>query len=388
MSSRTRLLVLLVSTPLVAFVIIGGLLGKASAREDSYQHLRVFEDVVSLIMNNYVEEVDVARVMEGAMRGLADGLDADSSFLTADDVARIERNTALPAGDSGLELTRQYYLRIIAARDGSPAAKAGLRTGDYVRAIDGRSTRDMSLFEGTRRLRGAVGSKVTLTVLRGSAAEPHEVVLVRTRDAPVPVTSRMAAPGVGYLRVAAFGPATAGELSAQIATLRGAGASHVVIDLRGTAQGSVDAALSAARLFVKNGTLAQREARGTILETLTATGRDGVVSLPVTILATAGTSGPAEVFASALTGNDRADIVGERTLGRAGEQKLVKLPDGSGLWMTWARYLTPAGKAIHGTGLEPTEAIDDPDVEFGGPPPAADPILDKALARAAAREAA
>ena len=121
------------------------------AATTTYQHLRVFEDVVSLILNNYVEEAKVDKVMEGAMHGLADGLDPDSAYLTADagEADRAGRRRC-PAGDVGLELTRQYYLRVIAARDDSPAAKAGLQTGDYVRAIDGKPTRDMSVFEGMR----------------------------------------------------------------------------------------------------------------------------------------------------------------------------------------------------------------------------------------------
>src|SRR5439155_17502689 len=127
------------------------------AREDTYQHLKVFDDVVNLITNNYVEPANVDKVMNGAMRGLADGLDPDSAFLSTDEVKQIETNAAQPPADVGLELTRQYYLRVIAARDNSPAAKAGLRTGDYLRAIGDMPTREMSVREGMRRLRGATG---------------------------------------------------------------------------------------------------------------------------------------------------------------------------------------------------------------------------------------
>ena len=115
------------------------------------------------------------------MRGLADGLDPDSAYLTAKQVAALESRAALPDGEVGLELTRQYYLRVIAAREGSPAAAAGLQTGDYVRGIDGKPTREMSVFEGTRLLHGQPGSKVTLTIIRGNAADPHEIPLVREK---------------------------------------------------------------------------------------------------------------------------------------------------------------------------------------------------------------
>src|SRR3954465_13548784 len=208
MSSRTRLVVLSISAPVIAFAVIGGFLGRVMAREDTFQHLKPFDDVVNFISSNYVEPVDISKVMQGAMRGLADGLDSDSAYLTPAQVKDVESQKALPAGDLGLELTRQYYLRVIAARDGSPAAKAGLRTGDYLRAIDDKPTREMSVWEGMRALRGAPGSHVTLSILGGSAADPHPVELIR---APMPaseVHSHMAAAGVGYVRIAAVGPTT------------------------------------------------------------------------------------------------------------------------------------------------------------------------------------
>src|SRR5919106_2168532 len=135
MTSRTRLLVLAISTPVIAFAIIGGFLGQAMTRDDTYQHLRVFEDVISLVLNNYVEEVDINKAMSGAMHGLAEGLDADSAYLTPALVKTLDE--APGPADVGLELTRQYYLRVFSAREGSAAAKAGIRTGDYVRMING-----------------------------------------------------------------------------------------------------------------------------------------------------------------------------------------------------------------------------------------------------------
>src|SRR5258707_15285754 len=136
MSARPRLIVMTISAPVIAFAIVGGFLGKVMARDNTYQHLKIFDDVIGLITNNYVEQVDVNKVMHGAMHGLADGLDPDSAYLTADEVKQAESGAALPAGDIGLELTRQYYLRGVSARDNSPAAKAGLRPGDYGRAFN------------------------------------------------------------------------------------------------------------------------------------------------------------------------------------------------------------------------------------------------------------
>jgi len=379
MRIRGRVLVLALSMAVIGFAVVGGFMSNAIARQDSYQYLRTFEDVVSLILNNYVEAVDIDKVMHGAMHGLADGLDPDSAYLDAGQVKVFEKGDLGGSGQTGIELTRQYYLRVIAARDGSPAAKAGLMPGDYIRAIDGQSTRDTTVYEGQRLLRGKPGTKVHLTVLRGNAAEPHELDLVREELPAIAVRSRIAAPGVGYLRVAEFGKATVDQLKGEVSSLSKAGAKSVIVDLRGTAVGDVDTGIAAARLFVKTGTLAYRQDRGREKEAIAAGAGDGAVTLPVAILTDNGTSSGAEVFAAALAGNKRATLVGERTLGRAARQKLVRLPDGSGLMLTHLLYLTPGGVAIHEKGLVPEIGVEQPDLDFGQPAPARDATLDRAI---------
>jgi carboxyl-terminal processing protease len=388
MSARTRLIVMTISAPVIAFAIVGGFLSKVMARDNTYQHLKIFDDVIGLITNNYVEEVDVDKVMHGAMHGLADGLDPDSSYLSPEEVKQLSANAPLPAGDVGLELTRQYYLRVIAARDNSPAARAALRTGDYVRAIDGTPTREMSVWEGMHALRGAPGSTVSVTVIRGNAADPHVVELTRDSAPASDVSGRVAAPGIGYVRIAAIGPTSSDQVKSQVATLAKAGASKLILDLRRTSTGSLDNGLAVARLFVATGTLAMRESRGTPRETISSAAGDGSIVLPTVLLVDSGTSGAAELFASALSGNQRADLVGEHTIGRTAVQHLVKLPDGSGLWLSTTRYLTPTGTPLHEKGLAPSVAVEQPDVEFGQGAPTNDPTLDKAIERLTAKQAA
>lgn len=388
MSSSFRRVVLWVSAPVVAFIVVGALLNKVAAREETFPHLTVFNDVVRLISDRYVEKTDMDKVMSGAMRGLSDGLDPDSAFLTADLVKQVEANNPAPAGDLGIDLTRQYWLRIIAARDGTPAAKAGLRTGDFVRLIGDTPTREMSVYEGMRRLRGAPGSKVTLTIIRGNTNDPHVVELTREAVPTADVTSRMAAAGVGYVRVAALSGRTAGQAKTVIADLTKNGASKLIVDVRRTSGGNNDGGLALARLFVGSGTLARVESREGPANVISAGAGDGSISIPVTVLVDNGTSGAAEIFASALLGNKRADIIGEHTIGRAGEQKLVKLPDGTGLWLTTRKYLTPTGDPLHEKGIEPTVAVDVPEVEFGQPEPSTDVVLDKALERLTEKKAA
>jgi carboxyl-terminal processing protease len=256
-----------------------------------------------------------------------------------------------------------------------------------------------------------------LTVIRGNAAEPRQIDLVREKTPGAIVTGKMLGTDVGYIRIASFGADAAAKIRAQADTLTKGGAKQLIVDIRHTAEGPFETGLEAARLFVKSGTLAMVAGRdaeakpadttatpatpaakaaekpakpsaSSIKETIAAKAGDGAIALPVTLLVTTGTSGAAELFASALEGNQRAELVGERTLGRAGIQKLVRLPDGRGLWLTYARYLTPDGETIQGKGLTPDLGVDDPDVDFDQPRPAKDPILDAALDRLTKKKAA
>ena len=232
------------------------------------------------------------RVMRGAMRGLAEGLDPDSAYLTADEVKLVEKGDKGMPGETGLELTRNYYLRVIAARDQSPAAKAGLLPGDFIRAIDGKSTREMSVFEGARALRGAPGSKVTLLVIRGNAADPHTIELVREPAAGQDVTGRLQGKA-GYIRIASFGPNVARAVASA-----GGGVSRAPAPpawsstSANSATGELEAGLSVARQFVAPaGTLAIKEVRGAARQPLVAAAADGAIKLPTVVLVDNGTAG-------------------------------------------------------------------------------------------------
>src|SRR5262249_30826342 len=167
------------------------------------------------------------------------------------------------------------------------------------------------------------------------------------------------------------------------------GAAKLILDVRRVSSGSIDEGLAIARLFVGKGTLTIRETKNGARDPVAASPGDGAVTIPAVVLIDTGTSGAAEVFASALSGNQRAELIGEHTIGRAASQKLVRLPDGAGLWLSTTRYLTPAGTPLHEKGLEPTVTVDEPEaVEFGQPAPTTDPILDKANERLGEKKAA
>ncbi len=383
MTDRTRFVVVIVTAPILAYTLVGGFLSRVVAREDTYRHLRVFEDVVSLITNNYVDPVEPERIMQGALWGLTEGLDPESTYLTPDEVSQYEADDPNDEVGVGLVLTRQYYIQVVAARDGSPAAEAGLLPGDYIREIDDNSTRVMSVVRGRQLLHGAPGSTVTLNVIRGNAAEPVEIELQRGAGRSANVTSRLTAPGVGYLRIAEFDDTTTDAIEAAAGTLERQGAERLLIDLRGTATGAFETGIDAARLFADADTLVIRETSTEQVPMGQGTEVPGQPSIrwPVVLITSPGTAGAAELFAAALTDTGRADSVGFRTAGRAAEQTLIRLPDGGGLLLTATQYLKPSGEPIHRVGVEPAVVAQQPRVELGEPvaDPDEDPMLDRAL---------
>ena len=372
----------MVTAPILAYTLVGGLLGRVVAREGTYQHLRVFEDVVALVNNNYVEEVEAEHVMQGALWGLAEGLDPQSVYLTEEETRSYGAAEAPGEVGIGLTLTRQYYVQIVAARDGSPAAAAGLRPGDFLRTIDDNPTRTMSAIRASQLLRGAPGTTVRVSVIRGNAAEPMDMDIQRSADRSANVTSRIVTQDVGYLRIAEFDDTTADAVESGAAALASQGASKLVVDLRGTAVGTFDAGIATAALFTDTPTLIIRET--TAGQQPVAGGGPSSITVPVVLLTNPGTSGAAEVFAAALTDAERADTIGLRTAGRAAEQTLVDLPGGGSLLLSSTRYLTASGESIHRTGVEPAVAVQDPPTELGQALPdlneeREDPVLDRAL---------
>ncbi len=384
MTSRTRLVVLFATVPFITFTLVGGFLGRVVAREDTYRHLRIFEDVVSLISNNYVEPVEFDGVMNGALRGLAEGLDADSAYLLEEDVELINGEHPIPSGRIGVEVTRQFYIQIVAPRDGSPAARASLLPGDFIRTIDNQSTRLMSAIEGTRRLRGEPGSTVHLSLLRGNTSEPFEIDLIRERPEGDPVNYRLLPTGEGYIRMASFAEGATEDLQRAVDILLSDGAPGLVVDVRNAAGGSYEEGIAAARLFVASGTILRRIEYGHWDDEalrIDATAGDKAIDSPVILLSNSGTANAAELFAAALVESNRAETVGGRTAGRASLQKLVRLPDATGLWLSWARYLKGSGEPIHRYGVEPTVAVAVKRVELGEPLPDGDQVLEQALER-------
>ena len=376
MSSKTRLLVALASTGLIGYIAVGSLLGKALG-DTSYGQLAIFNEVVRLVLDAYVEPVNLDRAMAGARLGMADSLDGDSSYLDAEQYKLLQQPVADSDADVGLVLTRRFaFLMVVAARAGSPASKAGLRPGDLVKAIDERHTRPMPAIVAERLLRGAPGSSVKLSVLR-AGSEPFDVSVVRERLKPAAVEGRMLEGGTGYVRVPEFTPATAQAVRAEIESLRRSGAMRLLLDLRDAAWGAPADGVAVAELFLQGGPVAKLVGRRVDEKLLQADAARSAWAGPLAVLVTNGTAGPSEIVAAALVEAGRAKLVGEHTFGRAAVSKTVPLPEG-GMVLTVAKYMSPTGKAIHGEGLAPSVPVsqDDDDEPAEGKP---DPILEKAL---------
>jgi carboxyl-terminal processing protease len=375
MSARGRLVVAFVSTALMAYVAVGSLLGHVWG-DNSYGQLTLFNEVIRLVIDAYVEPVNLDRAMAGADLGLTDALDGDSAYLDADDFKAYQQSG--PDADIGVLLTRRFaFLYVIATRPGSPAEKAGIKGGDVIKTIDGRHTRPISAPLGEKLLKGAPGSVVKLKVLR-DGNDPVDFSIVRERLAFAAPTHSVLQDGVGYLKIPEFGPKTAEEVRSDLDGLRRSGARRLVLDLRAASYGSAADAAKVAELFLKGGVVAKLVSRRSPEQVLNADPARNAWSLPMTVLVDTRTAGPGEIVAAALLDAGRSSVVGRHTFGRAPIQKPVPLSEG-GLVLTVAKYVSPKGTPIHGKGVEPTVDVQNADRWGGDVTATEDPILQKAL---------
>jgi carboxyl-terminal processing protease len=380
MSPRTRLLVALTSTGIVCYVFVGILLGHVLG-DTTYGQLAIFNEVVRLVRDSYVEPINLDRAMTGARLGLTEALDGDSAYLDDEEFKAYQQPASKDAAEVGILLSRRLsYLMVVSARAGSPADKAGVRPGDVLKTVDGRYARFLPAPVGQRLLRGAPGSVVKVTVLR-AGSDALDLSLVRERLTPLAPTSKMLKDGVGYLKVPEFAAKAGDEVRGELEALKKAGARQLVLDLRGSGHGVAGEGVKVAELFLKGGTIAKLSGVKSPEQVFSADAARSVWDRPMAVLVDNGTAGGAEIVAAALLDSGRAPLVGEHTFGRAAVQKTVPLEEG-GLVLTVAKYSSPKGNAIHGKGLVPSVPVETPDedepVDPAAPHPA-DPILEKAL---------
>jgi len=351
---RGRKALLVISSILVAFVLLGGVLGRSLAVEGTYSFLKLFNEVLYLVRNNYVEPVKDETLMEGAYRGMLESLDPESEYLTANEAQRAAADSRNGPADVGIVLTkRRGYAVVVDSVEGSPAQKARLGTGDVILVIDNQTTLRLGSWEAAQLLQGKPGSEVTLSVIRTTEPRSEQVKLVRKLPSKTQLTTRLPEPGTGVVKLGAIHEGDAEKLRKSLASLKAQGANRLILDLRSNAGPSVAESVKIAGLLGGEGTVAKVSERKTGTRDLKAPAAPPAWNGPMVVLVDAGTAGAAEVLAAGLRDRVGASLVGEKTWGLGTLQKVVFLPAGDGVRISVGKYLSPDGKEWNGTGLSP-----------------------------------
>jgi carboxyl-terminal processing protease len=365
MSMKIKAAILVTSFAVLLFVVVGSMGGvHASSNDGSYRQLQVYSEVLSRVRSEYVEEPNVPKVTDGALHGLLESLDSNSSYLSADAYKAFKAHKAEGKGDIGAVISKRFgYAAVVAVLPGSPAEKAGIEATDIFEAIEGQSTRELSLPEIHGLIAGAPGSTLNVQVVRARKAEPQKIVITRDVVGIPPVTDKMMDDGIGYVKVQALTKGKAQEIASKIKSLEKSGAKKILLDVRYCAEGDENEGVAAANLFLNHGTITYLQGQKFPRQAFNADPAKAVTALPVAVLVNRGTAGPAEIVAAAILENARGDVVGDKTFGDGSVQKTLDLPDGGALILSVAKYYSPSGKAIQDAAVTPNvvvaDAIDD-----------------------------
>src|ERR1700736_743910 len=359
MSMKTKAAIVFSSTAVLLFMVVGGLDGvRASNNDGSYRQLQVYSEVLSRVRSEYVEEPNIPAVTDGALHGLLESLDANSSYLTAAEFKQYKANQSEAKGEIGAAVSKRFgYAAVISVIPGGPADKAGILASDIFEAIEGKSTREMSLAEVHNLLQGQPGSNVNVAVVRARRAEPQKVVITRDIVTVPPAADKMVDDGIGYVQVDAFPKGKAQEVAAKVRALQRSGAKKLILDLRNCAEGDESEGIAVANLFLNHGTITYLQGQKYPREAFNADAAKAVTNLPVVALVNKGTAGAAEIAAAAILENARGDVVGDKTFGDGSVQKTIDLPDGGALFLSVAKYYSPRGKAIQDTAVTPNVVV-------------------------------
>jgi len=378
MSMKIKAAILVTSFAVLLFVVVGSMGGvHASSSDGSYRQLQVYSEVLSRVRSEYVEEPNIPKVTDGALHGLLESLDSNSSYLSADAYKAFKAHKAEGKADIGAVVSKRFgYAAVVAVLPGSPAEKAGIEATDIFESIEGQSTREMSLPEIRSLISGAPGSVLNVQVVRARKAEPQKVTITRDVVSVPPVTDKMMDDGIGYVKVEALTKGKTQEIASKIKSLEKSGAKKILLDLRYCAEGDENEGIATANLFLNHGTITYLQGQKYPRQAFNAEPSKAMTNLPVALLVNRGTAGPAEIVAAAILENARGDVVGDKTFGDGSVQKTLDLPDGGALILSVAKYYSPSGKAIQDTAITPNvqiaDAVDDavsPDDDGGAATP-------------------
>jgi carboxyl-terminal processing protease len=355
MSSVTKKIVIVSSLLVFAYITIGYALGRSSD-DKAFRALTVYSEVLQHIQRDYVDEPNMHQVTSGALHGLLDSLDSQSSYLSPLEYADYKEKSATGAkAEAGLALTKRFgYISVISALPDSPAQKAGLQLGDVLEKIAGFTTGQMAIEQAQLLLSGEPGAVVKLSVIRRGKAEPQDMEITLAKlPAPKLVEDRLEG-DIAYLHVSQFQPGVTKQIRDELQQFERQGARKLILDLRDCAVGEDLEGISTAQLFLSSGNITTLKGQTVAPEISAADPTKVVWTHPVSVLIGNGTAGPGEIVASAIADNHRGETIGDRSYGTASQQKLIQLDDGSALILTLANYYTPGGKEIPVDGVTPT----------------------------------
>jgi carboxyl-terminal processing protease len=368
MSTKLKVTVIASSLAILLFTIVGEFVHvRASSNDGAYRQLSVYSEVLSRIRLEYVEEPNIAGVTDGALHGLLESLDANSSYLSPEEYKHYKTMKSGGKADIGAAVSKRFgYAAVVAIIPGGPSEKAGIENSDIIESIEGKSTHDMSLAEIHSMLSGEVGSTLNVAVVRPRHAEPQKIVITRDVVVIPPVSEKMLGDNVGYIQVDAFPEGKSQEIADKIRDLQRQGAKKLVLDLRNSASGLESEGVATANLFLDHGTITYLQGQKYPREAFNADPAKDITKLPVAVLVNRGTAGPAEIVASAILENARGDVVGDKTFGDGSKTRLFEMPDNSALILSVAKYYTPGGKAIQDTAVTPNVLVADSTTDDDG----------------------
>jgi len=332
---------------------------------DSYQKLKIFSEILSLLEANYVETLDTNDLIDGAIRGMLKTLDPHTSYLPPEAFKQMKVETSGRFGGLGIEITlRKGILTVVTPIDDTPADKAGIKAGDRIIKIEDESTLDMTLSDAVERLRGKIGAEVTITIFREGTEEPFEVTLARGNIQVKSVKSKIYEGSIGYVKIRSFTKTTSRDLDKVLNKFREKQVKKLVLDLRNNPGGLLNQAVEVSDRFLKPENLIVYTQGRTEEQNMRFTTHDRVqrVSYPMIILVNGGSASASEIVAGALQDSGRAIILGTQSFGKGSVQTIIPLSDGSALRLTTARYYTPSGRVIQENGITPDIIVEVPAV--------------------------
>lgn len=359
MQFKAKIAIVVFSTIIAFYAIVGSFMsksGQAVARGSQYAQLTIFDEVLSYIIRDYVDQPDLEKVRIGSLRGLAEGLDPYSAYLTSEQVKQYDPKAS--RAETGMILSKVGgYAYVVSVLKGSPAEQVGVREGDFIEYVGKVPSRDLSLYDINQLLSGDPGTTVELRILH--RGQPRKVAIPRSKFAQPALEARLEEGGIGYVKLTTLTEGKAAELKKQVTDLVSKGAQKIVLDLRGAANGNIEEGVAAANLFIGTGTIAKVLGKGG-KETKAYQADAGKVVFqgPLAVVIDRSTAGAAEIIAAAVRDQKRGELVGERTFGAGSEQQLFSLSDGGALLITTAKYAPGSGKPFMEEPITPTVKVE------------------------------